>query len=158
MTEPNINNSVYRHRLYRSREDRIIAGVCGGLGEYFNVDAILIRLVFVLLALLGGHGILLYIILMVVIPNQPGPAVSVDRKEKIKEFAAGVQAGVGAAAKQLKDKESWFSQPRHFAGSIIFLIGLAALFSQMFPQYWLGWDIMWPLLLVAVGLYVIISK
>jgi phage shock protein PspC (stress-responsive transcriptional regulator) len=135
-----------------------VAGVCGGLGEYFNIDPILIRLIFVLLALIGGHGILLYIILMIVIPNAPGEAVPALRREKIREFAAGVGAGVQSAARQIKNNQSWFSNPRHFAGSIIFLIGLAALFSQMFPQYWLGWDIMWPLLMILVGLYVIISK
>ncbi len=58
-------------RLFRSRNDQMIAGVCGGLGEYLDVDPTVIRLIFLLLALLGGHGILLYLILWLVIPRQP---------------------------------------------------------------------------------------
>ena len=149
---------VVKKKLYRSRRDRIVAGVCGGLGEYFNVDPILIRLVFVLLSIMGGHGILLYLLLAIIIPVEPGEAISVDRAEKFKEFAAGVQAGVQSVARDLKENKSWFSNPRHLAGSIIMFIGLAALFSQMFPEYWLGWEVMWPVLLLFIGLYIIISK
>jgi phage shock protein C len=56
-------------KLYRSNTDKIIAGVCGGLGEYLNVDPTLIRLLFVLAVLAGfGSGVLLYIIMMVIVP------------------------------------------------------------------------------------------
>ncbi len=58
-------------RLYRSRHDRQIAGVCGGLAEYFDVDSTIVRLVFVLVALMGGPGLVLYIILALVIPESP---------------------------------------------------------------------------------------
>ena len=59
-------------RLYRSRTDRQLAGVCRGLGEYFGVDPTIVRLIFVVLALAGGPGLLLYIILALVIPEAPG--------------------------------------------------------------------------------------
>jgi len=55
-------------KLYRSRNDSRIAGVCGGLGEYLDIDPTLVRLIFVLLALTGGHGVLLYIILWLIVP------------------------------------------------------------------------------------------
>lgn len=58
-------------RLYRSRVDRKVAGVAGGLGEYFNVDSTLIRLAFVVATLFGGPGLLLYIILWLVLPEEP---------------------------------------------------------------------------------------
>jgi phage shock protein C len=58
-------------RLYRSREDRMIAGVCGGLGEYFGIDPTLVRLLFVFAALFYGPGILAYLILMLVVPEEP---------------------------------------------------------------------------------------
>lgn len=59
-------------RLYRSKKDRKISGVCGGLGEYFNVDPTIIRIIFVVLALPGGlPGIIPYVILWVVVPSQP---------------------------------------------------------------------------------------
>lgn len=57
-------------KLYRSRQDRIICGVCGGVAEYFHVDATLIRLGLVLLACTGS-GILAYFIAAIIIPDQP---------------------------------------------------------------------------------------
>lgn len=57
--------------LYRSRTNRWIAGVCGGLGEYFTVDASAIRLAFVLLALWQGFGVLVYLLMVLIIPDDP---------------------------------------------------------------------------------------
>ena len=58
-------------KLYRIREGRKLAGVCGGLGEYFEIDPTLVRLAWVLLVLLGGSGILAYIIAALSIPEMP---------------------------------------------------------------------------------------
>jgi len=58
-------------RMYRSRSDRMIAGVCGGLGEYFEVDANLIRVIWALSILGAGFGILAYLIMVVIIPESP---------------------------------------------------------------------------------------
>jgi phage shock protein C len=58
-------------RLYRSKSDRVLAGVCGGLAQYFNLDATLIRVLFVLLAVLGGAGLVLYVAMWIIVPNQP---------------------------------------------------------------------------------------
>lgn len=55
-------------RIFRSRKDKIIAGVCGGLAEYFNIDPTIVRLVWALLVLLAGTGILVYIVCAIVIP------------------------------------------------------------------------------------------
>ena len=58
-------------RLYRSGKDRILGGVCGGLGEYFNIDSVIIRLLWVLFSLAYGTGILAYIIAWIIIPRNP---------------------------------------------------------------------------------------
>jgi phage shock protein C len=58
-------------KLYRSRTNRKLAGICGGLAEYFGVDATLIRVLFVLLAVLGGSGLVLYLAMWIIVPNQP---------------------------------------------------------------------------------------
>jgi phage shock protein C len=58
-------------KLYRSRTNRQVAGVCGGLAQYFNLDATLIRVLFVLLAVLGGSGIVLYLALWIIVPKEP---------------------------------------------------------------------------------------
>ena len=61
-------------RLYRSRTNRKVAGVCSGLAEYFNTDATLIRVLFVVLAVLGGPGLLIYLLLWIVVPVEPSAA------------------------------------------------------------------------------------
>ncbi len=65
-----------RRRLYRSREDYWIAGVCGGLGKYFEVDSNLVRLAFVLLAAWNGLGVLLYLVTVLIVPEDPVPEVA----------------------------------------------------------------------------------
>jgi phage shock protein C len=58
-------------RLYRSRSERMIGGVCGGLGLYFGIDPTLVRILFIVMALLGGHGLIVYLILLVIVPEEP---------------------------------------------------------------------------------------
>ncbi|MEO1645372.1 MAG: PspC domain-containing protein [Chloroflexota bacterium] len=62
----NINNK----KLYRIERNGEIGGVCAGLAEYFNVDVTLIRIIFVLLGIFGGNGVLLYVILWMVMPEE----------------------------------------------------------------------------------------
>lgn len=58
-------------KLYRSQNNRMLAGVCGGLGEYLNLDPTVIRVVWALISLLGGTGLLLYLICIFIIPENP---------------------------------------------------------------------------------------
>lgn len=58
-------------KLYRSTDERWLAGVCGGLADYFNVDPTLVRVIFVVLALIGLGGVILYLLLWVLIPPEP---------------------------------------------------------------------------------------
>ena len=58
-------------KLYKSRKNKMIDGVCAGLADFFNMDATIVRLIFVLLVLLKGSGILLYIIACIVMPRAP---------------------------------------------------------------------------------------
>jgi phage shock protein C len=58
-------------KLYRSRTNRQVAGVCGGLAEHFNTDATLLRVLFVVLAVLGGSGIVIYIAMWIIVPQEP---------------------------------------------------------------------------------------
>src|SRR5579884_2990910 len=78
-SEPTQGETGPAKRLYRSRQDRMIAGVCGGLAQYFNVDPVVVRLIFLIL-LFGGPGILAYLILAIVVPErplgQPEPAIT----------------------------------------------------------------------------------
>lgn len=67
MNQPNL---PYR-KLYRSRKEKLIAGVCGGLADHFGVDPTWIRLIFILFALLGGAAVLIYLIMWVIVPISP---------------------------------------------------------------------------------------
>lgn len=58
-------------RLYRSRTNKVIAGVCGGLAEYFKIDPVILRVIFLLIALPGGISILVYFIFWIVMPKRP---------------------------------------------------------------------------------------
>ena len=60
------------NKLYRSRSNRMIAGVCGGIGEYLDIDPTLVRLILIVLFFLGLSGVLAYIIAWIVIPEDPG--------------------------------------------------------------------------------------
>lgn len=57
-------------KLYRSKKQRMICGVCGGIAEYFNIDPTIIRLVWVLFVLTGGSGLLIYFIAAIIIPDE----------------------------------------------------------------------------------------
>lgn len=57
-------------RLTRSETDRLVAGVCGGLGTHFGIDATIVRIVFVLLAVFGGSGVVLYLALWLIVPRE----------------------------------------------------------------------------------------
>ena len=61
---------MVQKKLYRSEKDRMIAGVCGGLAEYFDVDPVIVRLLWVAVTIFVGAGILLYIIACIIVPNE----------------------------------------------------------------------------------------
>src|SRR5204862_7112051 len=63
--------TISARRLYKSRHNRIIDGVCGGVAEYFGVDPTVVRILWVLVSLLGGSGLILYIVAMIVMPVNP---------------------------------------------------------------------------------------
>ena len=58
-----------KKRVYKSRTNRVFCGVCGGLGEYFDIDPVIVRLIFVAICFAGGSGILAYIVAAIVMPD-----------------------------------------------------------------------------------------
>lgn len=89
-------NLIMKKKLYRSRKDYMIAGVCGGIAEYFDIDSTLVRLLTVLVVLIGGAGVIVYIIAWIVVPKNPDQVsdeVFEEReniKEKVKKGAKNV--------------------------------------------------------------------
>jgi len=58
-------------RLYRSKSDRMIGGVCGGLGEYLSMDPTVVRILFILLALTPFNGLIAYLLMLIIVPQEP---------------------------------------------------------------------------------------
>lgn len=71
-----MNQASYPYKkLYRSRKDRMIAGICGGLAEYFGIDPTWMRLIFILLFFLGGSALIIYLILWIIVPLAPETSI-----------------------------------------------------------------------------------
>ncbi len=71
-----------RKRLYRSRDDRRLAGVCAGIADYLGVDATLVRIAWVLFAIAGGPGVVLYVIMAAIVPEEPEFVQATAEKSK----------------------------------------------------------------------------
>ncbi len=67
-----IESKPSKKRLYRSRTERMIAGVCGGIANYFNTDPVWIRVLFLVLLIAAGSTLLIYLILWLIVPLEPG--------------------------------------------------------------------------------------
>jgi len=68
------------HRIYRDPDHRIIGGVCSGMGAYWNIDPVIVRVLFIALALAGGLGVMVYLILYIVIPEAKTTAQKIEMK------------------------------------------------------------------------------
>jgi phage shock protein PspC (stress-responsive transcriptional regulator) len=162
-------------RLYRSRTDRMIGGVCGGLAAYFGVDPTLVRVAAMLLALANGVGVIAYIILLVVVPEEgdkpmyaawtdptdaPAGTAPADQPAPAPETAAPSPEPASAApVAQPATVTPARPEPRRgglTGGLILILIGGIFLASQFVPG--LGIDKLWPLILVAVGVSMILKS
>ncbi len=62
---------VMEKRIFKSNRNKVLTGTCGGLGEYFNIDPTIVRLIFVAICFAGGSGLFIYIIAALIIPNTP---------------------------------------------------------------------------------------
>ena len=144
-----------RTGLFRSRTDKVIGGVAGGIAKSLNTDPSIIRLIFVLLAVFGGGGVLLYLILWIVLPEDyyiytPSQEASADHP--VAEESTAAQA------------ESPEPQPYPvrtagngslIAGLILIIIGGFFLIARYIPRFDL-WHF-WPIVLVFAGLVIIIA-
>jgi len=134
-------------RLYRSPTERRIAGICGGLAEYFNVEPVLVRVIFVVLFFLSGIGLLAYIILWLVLP--------VRKKEEGTVEVITPDGQEEVVSEPSKTEESTKAMKKHNLFGGIILIGLGAIFlaENFLPVYRL--NKFWPLLLIIFGLTIL---
>jgi phage shock protein C len=87
-------------RLFRSRNDRVIAGVAGGLAATFNIDPLFVRLGFLALAFLNGLGILVYLVLWLLTPNEDSSLV--DAREQVRENVGEMQAAAESLVQRVR--------------------------------------------------------
>lgn len=136
-----------RKRIYRSNTEKVIAGVAGGLGDYFGIDPTWVRVLFVLSLFAHGAGLLAYLIGWIVIPKQA---------ELTNEAAAA--EGTTMSSEQTGTSRSQASARRtrgvgFLPGIILVVLGMIFLFDRVF--YWFDFDYVWPLILVGIGVILI---
>ncbi len=149
-------------KIYRKVDDCIIAGVCAGLADYFEIDETLVRVIFVLLFIGGGSGLLIYLILWLVIPKEGKENKKVDWEENVKEFTQDVSKKAKTVAKEIKKEikvEKINSENRQgsFLGLILLLWGGILLINKISPML-IEWDYVWPGMLIVLGGYLMLKK
>ena len=139
-------------KLYRSVSDRMVGGVCGGLGTFLNIDPVFVRLLFVVLLFGTDFGFILYLLLWIIIPEEGKDYGFSENSlgDKVKSMGDDIQQAV--------------SQPHPQAG-LILGAGLIAiggiLFLERLNLSWMQWfdlDILWPVLLIVGGLVLLFRK
>jgi phage shock protein PspC (stress-responsive transcriptional regulator) len=153
-------------RLYRSRGDRVIWGVCGGLARYLNVDVTVIRLVMILLVFANGIGILIYLVMTLIVPlegsksAQPRETMRENVEEMKKtagELREEIRSTFGEKEAEVEDRSENPGRTRHWVGIALIVAGLLFLMANLGFFWWFDWDAMWPLILVAIGLVLILN-
>ena len=149
-------------KIYRKTDDCVVAGVCSGLADYFEIDETLVRVIFVLLAIGGGSGILIYLVLWLVIPKKGEENKKVDWQENVKEFTEDVGKKAKTVAKEIKkeikvEKVNPEKNRGNFLGLILLLWGGILLVDKLVPAL-IEWDYVWPGILIILGGYLLLRK
>ncbi len=133
-------------RLYRSPDDRMLAGVAGGLAENWNIDPSLVRIVWaVLIVLTGGLAFLVYVVMAIVVPERPA-GVAVEHAD---------EAGAGASrARARRTDRSDATRGGLVAGLILILVGGFFLVRQLLPAIDLGF--WWPTVAIGLGIVLVV--
>ncbi|HUX35588.1 MAG TPA: PspC domain-containing protein [Candidatus Paceibacterota bacterium] len=145
-------------KLYRSRTDRIIAGVCGGLGEFFNIDPVLFRIVFIVLLFSGGSGILIYLVMMLIIPKEEDGGLELSKekaKETIKESAENIKKGTEEMARKMNVGRTRSGKTGKIFALFLIALGLVAFLHEIFPMPWFQMNFIGPLVIIFIGLLIL---
>lgn len=138
------------HRLYKSRKNKVIDGVCGGIGEYFGIDPVIIRLLWVALFFAYGSGIILYIIAMIIIPPAP------INREREQEEVTDSSSGFKDEFHKNERRHDNFQDKRVISivvALFLIFIGASLMLSLLTPFnfFQISWKIIVSLILIAIG-------
>lgn len=139
-----------RERLYRSRQEKMIAGVAGGLAQYFDIDPVIVRVIFIAATLItGGLGLLAYVLLWIVVPYK-------DEAYSTAAFSTATEPPTGdapAGEPVQSEPVNTYGPPREkrgqIAGYILIAIGFLFLADRFIPHF--DASEFWPLLIIALG-------
>jgi phage shock protein C len=152
-----------RERLYRSRDDRMLFGVAGGMAEWMDLDPAIVRLVWALLILAGGVGLLLYIVAAIVIPEEPYVPVAPGAAGPDQGAAASMSGGTAASAHQARWEarqarraaRRGSGNPGIVFGLILVVLGSWFLLDRYVPALDLSWFM--PGALIVIGLVLLVG-
>lgn len=136
-------------RLVRSESERMIAGVCGGLAAYLGVDPVLVRLAFLLLIPAGGVGIPLYLIMMIIVPEESD--VDLSQSEVIEKNIEGFGDTISSSVERNRQHPNG---PTIAAGLLI-VMGFYFLLENL---GWVSGSVFWPLALIALGIFLLVRR
>jgi phage shock protein PspC (stress-responsive transcriptional regulator) len=144
-----------RDRLYRSRDERVLFGVAGGVAEWLDIDPALVRIVFALLVLTAGFGLLLYIIMAIVIPEEPelvaAPPAPGDPSAPATPAAGPTWTDARSARRAARRAARAERDGRGVVifGAILIVVGAWFLLDQYIPD--LNGDLLGPVILIVIG-------
>ena len=141
-----------RERLYRSRGDRMVFGVAGGMARYLDIDPSIVRLVWVLLVLAGGAGILLYIVAAIVIPEEPVRLRSAGSPPRRRRPPASGRLG---HARSPTERRRQRRRRRSSSGRSSCSLAAGCSLQRFLPSSRAG--VVWPVILVIVGLALVLG-
>ncbi len=138
-------------RLYRIEKNKVLGGVCGGLAEYFDVDPVLIRVLFVVLFFGWGISLLAYIILWIVAPKKSD--IFIEKANNTCDEAKTINYSDNRF-KEINLRE--IKNHRLFGGLILIAIGTLWLFSNIFEFFDLS--IFFPILIILIGIFILLNN
>ncbi|MBK7894584.1 MAG: PspC domain-containing protein [Candidatus Promineifilaceae bacterium] len=136
------------NKLTRSETDKMIAGVCGGLAEYLNLDPVWVRLLFVLLFFASGIGAPIYLVLWVIMPREAvaGESGSTVLQDNFDDLSQTVSSKMGR-----------LNRPSTI-GTILILFGIYFLLSQLGWFHWVNGVVFWSIALIGGGIYLLLRR
>jgi len=153
-------------RLYRSQDDRVLAGVCGGLGAYFGIDPTIVRVIAVLSIFVGAVGVIAYIILALVVPlegsktSEPTEAIKEnveDIKETATQLGRDIQATVAKEKAATEETARLRSRRLNWLAVAVIVLGVVFLLGNFGVFWWFNWGTLWPVAVIAIGVLLFIA-